>query len=285
MRSVSCLLTCLLLCAPAMAQQFRPSAHGPAFTPPPPKPVIERVGIDQHLGADLPLDAHLRDEEGQDVALGDYFHSRPVVLCLVYYSCPMLCTMELNDLTGSLKMLSLDAGQDFDVVAVSFDPTETSALAAEKKAAYVRSYQRPGAEPGWHFLTGDEPAIRRLTDAVGFRYYKDPHTGQYAHASAVFVVTPAGRLSRYFYGIDYSPRDLRLALVESSQGKVGSLADAITLLCYQYDPAKARYGLAIMTVLRAGGLLTLASITTFAVVSIRRERRRGTPDTAGGASP
>lgn len=265
-----------------VSAQYRQNAHGPASVPPPPKAIIERVGIDQHLGDLLPLDTTFHDETGKTIHLSDCFHGRPVILTLVYFECPMLCTMELNGLTGSLKTLNLNIGKDFDVITVSFDPTETPSLATQKKAGYLRSYGRDGSAANWHFLTGDAESIARLTKAVGFRYYQDPVTRQYAHASAIFVVTPDGHLSKYFYGIEYSPRDLRLSLIEASAGHTGSLADALVLLCYHYDPTKARYGLAIMRILRSAGVMTLVTIGGFIYFSTRRNRHR--THHAGGTS-
>jgi protein SCO1/2 len=241
---------------------------------------LREVGYDQRLGEQVPLDIALRDESGRDVRLGDYFGKRPVVLALVYYECPMLCTLTLNGLVSAMSVLSFDAGQEYEVVTVSFEPKETPALAAAKKRAYLQRYKRPGAEAGWHFLTGDAPAIKRLTQAVGFRYVWDAQTRQYAHPSGVTVLTPDGRLARYLYGIEYAPKDLRFALVEASSGRIGTPVDAVALYCYQYDPATGRYGAAVMRLLRTGAVFTMLGLVAFWVVMWRRERVRRAPAAA-----
>lgn len=235
---------------------------------------LREVGIDQKLNNQLPLDARFKDADGNDVTLGQYFQSgRPVVLALVYFECPMLCTQILNGLTGALETMSLDAGRDFDVIALSFDSRETPKLAKAKKIAYMGRYGRPGTEHGWHFLTGSEDQIRRVTNAVGWRYAFDEAIGQFAHAAAVTVITPEARVSRYLYGIDYGGRDLRFALVEASNGKVGNTVDRALLYCYHWDPTTGRYGFVVMNVIRAAGVLTILGFGTFIVMSLRRERR------------
>ncbi|GBC83575.1 hypothetical protein HRbin10_02725 [bacterium HR10] len=239
-----------------------------------PAPILQRVGIDQKLNAQVPLDLVFRDESGRAVALREYFGERPVILSLVYYECPMLCTLILNGLLRSLRALSFTAGREFIVLTVSFDPREGPELAAAKKRAYVRSYGRSEAERGWHFLTGEETAIRRLTEAVGFRYAFDAETGQFAHASGIMVLTPQGRVARYFYGIEYAPRDLRLGLVEAAQGKIGSPVDQLLLYCYHYDPKTGRYSMLIMNVLRLAGAATVLALGSFMLVMFRRERRK-----------
>jgi protein SCO1/2 len=236
-------------------------------------PILSEVSIAQRLDARLPLDLDFRDEAGRRVRLGDFFRGRPVVLSLVYYECPMLCTQVLNGLASSLSVLSLEVGREFDVVTVSFDPRETPPLAAAKKKTYVRRYGRPGAESGWHFLTGEPAAITALTEAVGFSYAFDEKTGQFAHASAIFVATPDGRLARYLYGIEYAPRDLRLALVEASEGRIGGPVDAVLLYCFHYDPTAGRYGAVALNVIRLGGGVTLVLLGAFLAVSLRAERR------------
>ncbi|MGE5191188.1 MAG: SCO family protein [Deltaproteobacteria bacterium] len=232
------------------------------------------MGIEQHLDAPLPLDAVFRDEAGRAVRLGDCFSDKPVVLALVYYRCPMLCTQVLNGFLKSSQAVPLEIGRDFEVVTVSFDSRETPELAAEKKSHYVRAYRRAGAARGWHFLTGDQEAIDRLTEAVGFRYRYDPRSDQFAHASGIAIATPEGRLARYFYGIEYSPHDLRLGLVDSSAGRIGSPVDQVLLLCYHYDPLTSRYGLAIAGALRVAGTLTVLALGGFLYAMYRRERRR-----------
>lgn len=255
-------------------------AQGFYSSPPEREPANERpaalreVGIDQKLDGQLPLDAMFKDETGRDVAIGDYFgKGRPVVLALVYYDCPMLCTQVLNGMTGALKTISLNAGTDFDVIALSFDPREAPKLARAKKIAYMGRYGRPGTEQGWHFLTGTPEAIARVTDAVGFRYTFDEQLGQFAHGALITVLTPDARISRYLYGIDYGGRDLRLALVEASSGAIGTPVDQALLYCYHWDPTTGRYGFFVMNLVRGAGVLTLLGFGTFIVVSLRRERR------------
>ena len=245
--------------------------------PPRPDPnvrpaILKNVGIDQRIGQQLPLDLVFRDESGRNVRIGEFFHGKPVVLALAYYDCPMLCTQVLNGMTGSLKTLSFDAGKDFEVVVVSIDPLDSYQLAAAKKDSYVRQYGRPGTAAGWHFLTGAETSIRPLADALGFRYAYDANLKQYAHAAAIYVITPKGVVSRYLLGIDFAPRDLRLALVEASNNALGTVADQVLLLCYHYDPESGKYGAATLLAVRIGFLATVAALLTFVFVSVRRER-------------
>jgi protein SCO1/2 len=225
----------------------------------------------------------LRDESGREVRLGDYFGRRPVVLSLVYYECPMLCTLTLNGLVSALSVLSFQPAREFEIVTVSFDPEDTPAAAAAKKKAYLARYGRGGAAAGWHFLTGSPEAIARITQAVGFRYAWDAQTRQFAHPSGVVVATSEGRLARYLYGIEYAPRDLQLALVEASAGTVGRAVDQALLFCYQYDPASGGYGLAIMRLVRLAGLLTVAALFAFVVGMLRRERALARVAGAAGA--
>jgi protein SCO1/2 len=260
-----------LACAPAAWAQ---PSWSPAPVPARSQPAILReVGFDQNLGQPVPLDAAFRDESGKSVRLGDYLGKKPVVLTLVYYECPMLCTLTLNGLASALGVLSFDVGKEFDVVTVSFEPKETPALAAAKKKTYLGRYKRPGAEQGWHFLTGDEAAVRALTRAVGFRYAWDEKTKQYAHPSGIMVLTPEGLVSRYLYGVEYAPKDLRLALVEASQNRIGTAVDQVMLYCYKYDPETGKYGAMIMRMVRLGGALTVLALGAFLVVMWRRERR------------
>lgn len=235
--------------------------------------ILRDVGYDQHVGDRVPAEVRFRDEAGRDVRLGDYLTGAPVILVPAYYECPMLCTLVLNGLTSALRALSFDAGREFTVVTFSINPRETSELAAAKKAAYLADYRRPGAEAGWHFLTGDEAAITALTRAIGFRHAWDERTRQYAHASGIVVLTPDGRIARYFFGVEYPPRDLRLALVDASGGRVGSVVDQLLLFCFHWDPAAGRYGALAMGAVRVGGLLTLLALTAFLVQSLRREAR------------
>ncbi len=237
---------------------------------------LKEIGIEQKLGEQLPLDTEVTTEDGRTVKLGSLFESgRPVVLALVYYECPMLCNEVLNGLTGSLKGISLDAGTDFDVIALSFDARENEkpGLAQNKKAAYLERYGRAGSEKGWHFLTATQHAIDSVTKAAGFNYRWDEKSDQFAHAGGVMVVTPQGKMSRYFYGIDYSPRDLKLGLIESADNKVGSAGDQLLLYCYHYDPATGKYGLAILSVIRLGAVLTLLGMGALGFVFWRRGKR------------
>lgn len=233
---------------------------------------LRDVGFDQRLEQQVPADIALRDEAGRTVRLGDYYGRRPLVVALVYYECPMLCTMTLNGLVSAMNAITFDAGQEYEVVTVSFEPRETPELAAAKKAAYLKRYARPGAEAGWHFLTGEPADITRLTQALGFRYAWDEDRRQYAHPSGIVVLTPDGRIARYLFGIEYAPKDLRFALVEASQGRVGGLVDQAVLYCYQYDPMTGKYGTAVMRILRTAAVVTLAALGTFIFVMWRRER-------------
>ena len=222
--------------------------------------ILRDVGIDQKLNNQIPLDLVFREEAGSAVRLGQYFGQKPVILVLAYYDCPMLCTLVLNGLLHSLEELKFNVGQQFEVVTVSFDPTEKPPLAAAKKAIYVGLYGRPGAAAGWHFLTGDDPSIRQLAQAVGFHYNYDAQTKQYVHATGIMVLTPQGRLARYFYGIQYPAGNLRLGLIEASQGKIGSPVDELLLYCSQYDPATGKYSVIISHVLKLAALVTILSL-------------------------
>ena len=235
--------------------------------------VFKEVGIDQKLGDSIPLDLPFRDETGATVKLGDYFHDKPVVLSLVYYSCPMLCKMTLNGMVECFLSTKYVVNQDFDVVTVSFDPSETPEMAAEAKRTYLKRYGHEGAENGWHFLTGDESSIKKLTDAVGFHYVYDAKLKQYAHATGLMVLTPEGTLSRYFYGVDYAPRDMQFALIDASHHEVGSAVDKLLLLCYCYDPTTGKYGFIISNVLRVTGILTLLVLGGGIFLLLRRERK------------
>jgi len=237
---------------------------------------LQKVGIDQKMGAQVPLDLPFTDESGQPVTLRTYF-GKPVILALVYYQCPSLCNMVLNGVLRGVKDLPMTAGDQYQIVAVSFDPRETPEMAAAKKQTYLKGYGRPGAEQGWHFLTGQEGASKTLADAVGFNYVYDSMTNQYAHGSAIMLLTPVGSVARYFFGIDYPARDLRLGLVEASNGGISSPTDQILLYCYHYDPASGKYALVIMNVLRLSALITLAVLLTFMVVMFRRDFRARRP--------
>jgi protein SCO1/2 len=233
---------------------------------------LRDIGFDQHLDQMLPLDTVFTDEHGQSVRIGQYFGSKPVVLAFVYYTCPMLCTQVLNAMSSTLGVLSLDPGKDFEIVLVGFDPRETPAQAAAKKAETMERYKRPGAEGGWHFLTGSEASIKNVTSAAGFRYVWDEQTKQFAHPTGIIVVTPDGRPARYLFGIEYGPRDVRFALLEASAGRIGSVADSLLLYCYHYDPMTGRYGVYIMRTLRIAGIATVLLITMFIIVMVRREK-------------
>jgi protein SCO1 len=232
------------------------------------------VGIDQKLDQQVPLPLSFLDESGASVPLSSFFHGKkPVILALVYYRCPMLCTQILNGLESSLKAVSFNPGQDFEVVAVSFDPKDTWQLAAAKKQTYLKRYGRANTANGWHFLTGDEANIKALADAVGFHYKYDPATDQFAHASGIMILTPDGRLSRYFYGVEYAPRDVRLGLVEASQNKIGNPVDQILLFCYHYDPSTGKYGALVMNLVRVAGAGFVLICGGVLWIAIRREKR------------
>ena len=252
------------------------SAHGQALDP----AVGDQIGIDQRLGERVPLDLAFRDETGTEVRLNEILDKRPAILSLVYYECPMLCTQVLNGLLRSLRVLSLDVGREFEVITVSIDPGETPALAAAKKKEYVGRYGRDGAAGGWHFLTGTPERIEELAEAVGFRYEYDPETDLYVHASGIMVLTPAGELARYFYGVEFAPKDLRLGLIEAAEERIGNAVDQVLLLCYQYDPTTGKYGLVILNSLRVAGAATVAVLAALVIGWIRRERRQAGPPAA-----
>jgi protein SCO1/2 len=256
--------------APAPGYKREPGIPASAV----PKPLRE-IGFDQNLDQLVPLDTTFLDEAGQTVRLGDYFGKRPVVLLFAYYDCPMLCTQVINGLATALDVLSLEPGRDFDIVTVSFDARDTPATATAKKAHYIARYKRPSAAANWHFLTGSQPSIDRLTKAAGFRYVWDADTKQFAHPTGVIVLTPEGRLARYLFGIEYGPRDLRFALVEASAGKVGSRIDSLLLYCYHYDPETGRYGLVIMRAIRIAGAATVLALGSFIFIMVRRENQAG----------
>jgi protein SCO1/2 len=232
------------------------------------------VSIAQKLNTQIPLDLMFHDERGKVVKLGEYFRSgRPVLLNFVYFSCPMLCPMVLEGTTESLTHLKFDIGKEFDVITVSIDPRDKAARAAEMKEKYIRHYGRLDSAPGWHFLTGNETTIKKLADAVGFQYAYDSRTDQFAHGAALLVLTPGGVTSRYFYGFEYKPRDLRMAIVEASEGKVGTVTDQFLLLCFHYDPTTGKYSRNAMMFARAGGVTTLFALSGFLIFMFRRERR------------
>jgi protein SCO1/2 len=244
---------------------------------------LQQVRFDQRLGEQVRLDTAFRDETGRQVRLGDYFGRRPVVLVLAYYECPMLCDLVLNGLAGSLKALAFSPGQEYEIVVASIDPGETPALAAEQKRQALARFNRTGTEDGWHFLTGDHAAIDALTDDIGFRYVYDRERDEYAHAAGVTVLTPEGRISRYLFGIDFPPRDVRMALIESADNRIGSLLDQAMLYCFHYNPTIGRYTAATMLILRIAGAVTLVGVILMIVLLRRREAQTPQPGPLGAA--
>jgi protein SCO1/2 len=277
LRAATGLMSIVLMSAVVSAQ-----GNAPGLRPDPTMPssqvpaALSQVSFEQRLNEQLPLDLPFKDEHGRTVKLGEYFGRKPVVLAFVYYECPMLCTQVLNGLESALRVLNESVGKEFDVVTVSFDPKETPVLALGKKKAYLERYKRPEAEQGWHFLTGEQASIDALTKAAGFNYSWDEASHQFAHASGIVVTTPAGKVSRYFFGIDYSPRDVKFALIESSNEKIGTLADRLLLYCYHYDPAKGNYGFVAMRAVRIGGAVTILALVGFVFVSLRSDFAKAT---------
>jgi len=238
--------------------------------------ILSKVGITQNLNAQIPPDLVFRDETGRSVRIGDFFGKKPIVLSLVYFDCPALCTEVLNGELRTMKAISLDLGKDFEAVTISFEPKDTPALAKAKRDVYIGQYGRPEAAEHWHFLTGEQQSIDALTNVAGFHFAYDSSIRQYAHAASILVLTPDGRIDRYFYGVQYPARDVRLGLVEASQGKIGTLTDHALLYCYQYDPMTGKYGVVVMNVLRAAGGLTVLVLGFFMAIMFFRERRRST---------
>ena len=284
MCGVSLVLWALCLAPEALAQPGFPAGYSdpqrPGTVSTQTLPQLKDVSFKQRLNEMLPLDASFTDENGRRVALGDYFGRKPVVLAFVYYECPMLCTQVMNGLSSALKVMPFRAGEDYEVVLVSFDPRDTPATAAEKKRAHLEYWSAERDAAAWHLLTGDEATIRRVTSAAGFSYQWDERTGQFAHVSGVLVATPQGRLSRYFYGVEYSPKELRLAMVESGEGRVGSAIDELLLYCFHYDPEAGRYGLMVMNLVRLGGVMTVLGIGGFILIMRRRDARTPSPHRA-----
>jgi protein SCO1/2 len=247
----------LLLAVISLVDMARADATKPKF--------LDGIGIDQNLGAQIPMDLMFHDEKGNAVRLGDYFDGskKPVILTLVYYKCPSLCTLVLNDLNRGMNGITMSAGEDFNVVTISFDPHEGPELAADKKEIYMQSYRRPKAAEGWHFLTGDEESLKKLTSVVGFHYRYDPKFQQYVHPSGLIVLTPKGVVSRYFFGIDYDLKDLRLALEEASSNKIGGLTDRLLLYCFHYDPETGKYSVAVIKLMQVGAVLTMGALGAF----------------------
>jgi protein SCO1/2 len=271
--SIRTIRTCAvlaLLAASGWGQAMSKGILSPPANVRPPR--LENVGIEQRLDAQVPPDLTFRDETGQTVKLADYFGKKPLILNLVYYNCTMLCGEALAGLTGAMRFVKFDVGNQFDVITISFDPRETPEVAAAKKKDYVKRYGRPGADQGWHFLTGSAESINALTKAVGFQYQYDPRINQFAHATAIMVLTPQGRISRYFYGVEFPPKDLRLGLVEASEGKIGNPIDQVLLYCYHYDPATGKYGAVIVNILRLAGAATILILGGFLFIMFRLER-------------
>ena len=269
----------LVLLATAMAVAQPPStfmrdASKPAAQVTPDD--LKNIGIDQRLDQQLPLDLQFKDEAGKTVRLGDFFKSgRPVILNLVYYTCPMLCGEELAGLSSALAVLKFTPGNEYEVVTVSINPDDTPEIASAKKKIYIdrmnERLEKKTDGSGWHFLTGQPAEIQQLADAVGFHYKRDERTGQFIHSAAIMLVTPQGKLAQYYYGVEFSPKDLRLGMIEASRNKIGNLVDQITLYCYHYDPTSGRYGAAVTNILRLGGTATLLVLGGFLIVMYRRE--------------
>lgn len=283
------LLAIAALCiAGAASAQVPP----PPFEPlnimgPDPAAQFKDVKIEQHLDAQVPLDLMFRDETGSDIALGEAMDGKTTILALVYYRCPGLCNGMLNGIAGIVDSMKYEIGDDYNVVSVSIDPNETAGLANDKKTSYLEKLHRDGAAMGWHFLTGDEDAIRRLATTVGFRYAYDPATDQYAHAGGIMVLTPHGRIARYYFGVEYIARDVEFGLVEASQGRIGNIVDQLTMLCFQYDPATGKYGFYVIGAMRIlAGLMLAGFVTMYAILFVKshrakRERNGGGPAAAG----
>jgi len=233
-------------------------------------PGLKNVGIEQHLDEQIPQDLAFRDESGKAVRLGDYFKDKPVILSLVYYRCPMLCSEVLSGLESALRVLKFDVGEDFEVLTVSFDPHDTPEIATAKKADYIRRYKREGAAEGWHFLTGSQESIDALTKAAGFQYEYDRKTGQFAHTTAIMILTPQGKIAQYYFGVDYAPKDLRLGLVQASRGKIGNVVDEILLYCYHYDPTTGKYGAIISRILQLSAAATILILGGLLLILFRR---------------
>jgi protein SCO1/2 len=259
----------LLLGASAASAQAVPSGTGPAAGNMP--AVLENVGFQPRLNAHLPLELAFRDEAGRDVQLRDYFREKPVLLALVYYGCPMLCNQTEQGVVGALRMLSFNPGRDYEVVFVSFDPRESPDMAAQKKESAMTHFRRPETASGWHFLTGSKESIDALTKGANFRYSFDQKSNLFAHASGIMLLTPDGRISRYFYGVEYPARDIRLGLVDASAGKIATPIDRALLFCYQYDPTSARYSAAILKIIRLGGVLTMLALVAGILIFRRRD--------------
>jgi protein SCO1/2 len=262
-----------MLTAAALPARAQPASLEPGDAAAAKPGLLAQIGIDQRLNQQVPLDLVFTDETGREVRLGEYFGKRPVILVLAYYECPMLCTQVLNGVVSALGVLNLEVGREFDLVAVSINPKETPGLAAQKKQTYLERYKRPDSASGWHFLTGKQASIERLAEAVGFRYAFDEKIQQYAHAAVIEVLTPRGVVSKYFYGIEFSPRDIKFGLMEASEERIGTPIDNVLLLCYHYDPATGKYGSLALRAVRIGAIATVVAFLSFLFVSLRREAR------------
>ena len=270
-------LLALVFSMPAWSQAMTQGILSPPANVRPPG--LKNVGIEQRLDEQIPPDLTFRDETGKSVQLGDYFGKKPIILNLVYYQCPMLCGEVLSGLESALRVLKFDVGKEFDVLTVSFDPKETPEMAAAKKTEYLKRYGRPGADQGWHFLTGPASSIDVLTKAAGFQYQYDPKTGQFAHSTAIMVLTPEGKISQYYYGVEFAPKDLRLGLIQASDSKIGTVVDQVLLYCYHYNPDTGKYGAVISRVLQLAGGATVLILGTFLIVMFRMGPRSNNPGT------
>ena len=257
----------ILMSLPAFGQGMTQGIMSPPANVRPPG--LRNVGIEQHLNEQIPPALTFRDETGKAVQLGDYFGKKPMILNLVYYQCPMLCGEVLSGLESALRVLKFDVGKEFDVLTVSFDPKETPEMAVRKKAEFLKRYGRPGAAQGWHFLTGSVASIDALTKAAGFQYQYDPKSGQFAHATAIMVLTPEGKIAQYYYGVEFAPKDLRLGLIQASENKIGTVVDQLLLYCYHYDPDTGKYGAIISRVLQLAAGATVLILGTLLVVLFR----------------
>jgi protein SCO1/2 len=268
-------IVCLALLAGAA------HAQGNYIMSPPPNvrpPGLKNVGIQQNLNQQIPPDLTFTDDLGRQVKLGDYFGQKPLILNFVYYGCPMLCGEELAGLESTLRVLKFDVGKEFEVITISFDPKNTPEIAAKKKEQFLRRYNRPGAERGWHFLVGQPDAIAAVTKAAGFQYQYNEKTGEFAHSTAILVLTPQGNIAQYYYGIEFPPKDLRLALVEASDNRIGNVVDEVLLYCYHYDPEQGRYSATVLRVLRLMAVATMLCLGGLFFVLIRRSPDKSSPD-------
>jgi protein SCO1 len=275
LNSISAIVLILCTTLSAFGQRMTQGIMSPPANVRPPG--LKNVGIEQRLNEQIPPQLVLRDEAGKTIRLADYFGRKPMILSLVYYQCPMLCGEVLSGLESALRVMKFDVGREFDVLTISFDPRETPEMAAKKKSEFLKRYGRPGADQGWHFLTGPKESIDTLTKAVGFQYEYIDKTGQFAHATAIMVVTPSGRISQYYYGVEFAPEDLRLGLIQASGNKIGTVVDQVVLYCYHYDPAAGKYGATISRILQLAGAATIIIMGVFLTVMIRMGSKQQLP--------